>query len=42
MIRRAVAAVVFALVAAYGASGAWLPEPPPAMPAESGGSAPAF
>ena len=35
-------ALVFALVAAYGASGAWLPEPPPAMPAESGGSAPAF
>jgi cytochrome b len=35
-------ALVFALVAAYGASGAWLPEPSPAMPVESGGSAPAF
>ena len=35
-------ALVIALLAVYGASGAWLPEPPPAPPAESGAGAPSF
>ena len=35
-------ALAIALLVAYGASGAWLPGPPPAPPAASGGSAPAF
>ncbi len=35
-------ALAIALLAAYGASGVWLPEPPSAPPAESGGSAPSF
>jgi cytochrome b len=34
-------ALAIGLAATYGASGAWLPTPPPAIPA-SGGSAPAF
>jgi cytochrome b len=35
-------ALAIALLAAYGASGAWLPQAPPEPPAASGGSAPAF
>jgi cytochrome b len=35
-------ALAIGLLAAYGASGAWLPQAPPAPPAASGGSAPTF